>query len=130
MFITLLCTLEEENEAKKFKSTLTHGGTKHKQVFASLAIVRGAILPFNNKRTWKTDNLSIWRNLLDIIKTDQKVKEFLEELISGELSCIIVKNVVEGGNDIMRPYKPLKRRLFSSVAPQALCTNDISYDLD
>ena len=31
-------TVEEENEAKKFKSTITHGGTKHEQVFASLTI--------------------------------------------------------------------------------------------
>ncbi|HRP37395.1 MAG TPA: cell envelope integrity protein TolA [Candidatus Dojkabacteria bacterium] len=123
-------TPEEEGEGEHFKHMITHHGEKHKQVFASLANVQGNILPFNNKRTFRTDNLEIFNHLLRLVKTDHRIKEFIDTIISGEISCIVVKDAVQGRREQGKPFQPLKKRLFSSAAPQALYSQDISYSLN
>ena len=106
-----------------------HEGEKHRQIFASLANVRGDILPYNNRATFRTDDLTIWNTLLRLVKTDDKIKQFLDDIISNEISAMVIKNAVQGENGVNN-YKPERKRLFSSVAPQALYSNDISYNLD
>ena len=73
-----------------------HEGEKHRQIFASLANVRGDIIPYNNRATFRTDDLTIWNTLLRLVKTDDKIKQFIDDIISNEISAMVIKNAVQG----------------------------------
>jgi len=121
----------EEGDNSKYKSTIKHDGIKYRQIHSDLASVKGNILPFNNNRTFRKESTEIWRQLIHILQTDPAIKRVIEVLsMSSQIDCIVVKGAVEIDDRYVKPYKPLKQKLFNSLAAQAICRKDISYDIN
>src|SRR5207248_61847 len=102
-----------EDQLKRQK-VIQHNGDKYRQVFAGYANVRGNILPFNNKRTFRDEDNIKWDRLLKIMKTDDDVKQVLKKMEAYEIDLIIIKDAVEQEKP-KKKFKPLSHRLFSEV---------------
>ena len=121
----------EEGDEEKHKSTIQRDGKKYRQIFAGFASVQGDIMPFNNKRTYRTDSTEIWNKLIHILRTDSGIKRVIEVLEdSTKIDVIVVKGAVLINENAVNNFKPLKRKLFSSVSAQAICRSDISYQIN
>jgi len=134
----------DNDDNTKHRSTIMHNGKKYRQIWAyKMANVEGDIMPFNNSRTWSPNKFDMdkveynnayirWKTLINIIRTDNEIKQFLENDALAEyfqIDCIIVKNAVEIDNngDL---FNPLEGKLFSEHATKAIYNKDISYDLN
>ena len=116
----------EEGDEEKHKSTIQRDGKKYRQIFAGFASVQGDIMPFNNKRTYRTDSTEIWNKLIHILRTDSGIKRVIEVLEdSTKIDVIVVKGAVLINENAVNNFKPLKRKLFSSVSAQAVICNII-----
>ena len=121
----------EDGDNEKPKSTIRRGDVRYRQIFSGFASVQGNILPFNNKRTYRTDSTEIWKQLKNILYTDPGIKRVINVLEeSSKIDVIVIKNAVQIHDNIVNHYKPIKRKLFNSVSAQAICRNDISYEIN
>lgn len=136
--------MTDDDKKNKQKSTIKDTqGRKYIQIAAPYANVRGNILHYDNTRTYRPQRddvnvspvmnrlkLAKFKQLLHLLAIDPDVKKRLQDiLISGEIDCIIIKDTVEQ-EQVRKHFHPLKQRLFSGVAPRAICHKDISYELN
>ncbi len=121
--------VNEEDELGRKQKTIQHEGVKYRQVFAGYTNVRGNILPFNNKRTFRVDDLDRFEILLKIMRTDDDVREVLKKMEAYDIDLIIIKDAVEQDKP-KKKWKPLRRRLFSEATLNAICRKHVSYKLN
>ena len=131
----LFFRLIEKNETlskEAMKRTIKHNGRKYRQVKTMYGNVKGDIMSFNNKYTFKEDvDIRTWKQLLHILATDKEMKESLGRmLMSLDIHCIYIKDTVSSQEGAVKPHKPLRRKLFSETAPKAIHRKDISYNLN
>jgi hypothetical protein len=135
-YTRVLIDEQKDNNQDKRKFISDSQGRIYKQIFASYANVSRGIISYNNRRTYRPSdddpilNKVRWNSLIGILSNDPKIKDMIELItLSGEIDCIIIKNVVEQ-KEVKNPHNPLKRRLFNDVESQFICRNDITYQLN
>ena len=130
----LFFRLVEKNEGlskEAMKRTIKHNGRKYRQVKSMYGNVKGDIMSFNNKYTFKEDvDTGTWKHLLQIL-SDKEMKESLGRmLMSLDIHCIYIKDTVASQEGTVKPHKPLHKKLFSETAPKAIHRKDITYNLN
>ncbi len=134
--------IDKDDDTKyKKRQTIKHEGRKYRQVWVTFANVKGDIVPYKDRRTFRpNDEMEgavkkhseiMWNNLLQILCTDHDVKETLELKATGssDFHCIVITNVVEQDKNA-KPFDIMEGRLFNETAPKAIYNKDISYNLN
>lgn len=131
--LALLYEKLEEDEVHEFKKTdivTGPGELKYRKIFAGYANVRGNILPYNNKRTYKLHDFGNFSRLKAILKTDDNMEALIRAIeISRSIDLIIIKGVTRTPN-VKKPHNPLKHKLFTESTSNAIHHKNISYDIN